>query len=115
VGNPWVAVLYLSGMGGIAAVRSETQSPEHKAADLLRAARLSGAAERLNHEHKVTLWNRLPELYGRWLETARSQMDAAAWDAAYAEGQAMTLDQALAYANSDPHAPPTDKKLGEQA
>jgi predicted ATPase len=100
VGNPWVAVLYLAGMGGIAAVRSQTESPEHKAADLLRAARLTGAADRLSHVHSVTLWNKLPDIYNRWLDSARSQMDAATWDAAVAEGQAMTLDQALAYASA---------------
>lgn len=103
VGNPWVAVLYLAGMGGIAAVRSQTQPPEQKAekaADLSRAARLSGASDRLTRKHAVTLWNRLPDIYNRWLEAARSQMDAAVWDAAYAEGRAMTLDQALAYAGN---------------
>ncbi len=34
----------------------------------------------------------------RNLAVARAQLDAAAWDAAWAEGKAMTLEQAIAYA-----------------
>ena len=33
--------------------------------------------------------------------TARAQVDDATWDAAWAEGRAMTLEQAIAYALED--------------
>jgi hypothetical protein len=36
--------------------------------------------------------------YERDVTTAHNQLDAAAWQAAWAEGQAMTLEQAITYA-----------------
>ncbi|HSH77162.1 MAG TPA: hypothetical protein VLA19_01370 [Herpetosiphonaceae bacterium] len=44
-------------------------------------------AERSKHERHVAI--------------ARAQMDEAAWQAAWAEGRAMTLEQAVAYALED--------------
>jgi hypothetical protein len=35
------------------------------------------------------------------IATARAAIDAVAWQAAWAEGRAMTLEQAIAYALSD--------------
>jgi predicted ATPase/DNA-binding CsgD family transcriptional regulator len=66
----------------------------------VRAARLWGAAERLSEiygghivrEGKATID------YERSLTAARSQVDEAAWRAAWAEGRAMSPEQAVEYA-----------------
>ena len=39
--------------------------------------------------------------YDRALAAARAQLDEAAWNAAWAEGRAMTLEQAVTYALED--------------
>ena len=66
-----------------------------------RAARLLGAGDVLAH---FDTWNdvKAPAAEHREIVvTARGQLDEAPWDAAWAEGQAMTLEQAIAYALSD--------------
>jgi glycine/D-amino acid oxidase-like deaminating enzyme len=63
-----------------------------------RAARLFGAAEELNE----AIQDPPPPAQRREIEqnmaTAQSQLEAARWEAAWAEGRAMTLEQAVAYA-----------------
>ncbi len=39
--------------------------------------------------------------YDRYVAAARAQLDDHAWAAAWAEGQAMTLERAIAYALED--------------
>jgi len=104
LGTPIFSILYLAGQAGIAALRSQTQPPDQKLADLLRVAHLWGASEHLYREHGVTLWFELPITSAQWLGASRAQVDAATWNAAFAEGQAMTLDQALAYVAADREA-----------
>ena len=36
-------------------------------------------------------------LFGPYIATARARLDEAAWEAAWAEGRAMTPEQAVAY------------------
>ena len=72
-----------------------------------RAARLWGAAAA---QHQALLGRPLPAHEGPTLaqaaESLRARLGAAAFDAAWAEGQAMTLEQAVAYALEDaPDAP----------
>jgi hypothetical protein len=78
----------LRGLGSLAALSARP----------MRAARLWGAAEQL----RVALGCRSAPAgqaaYQRARELAREQVGAAAFEAAWAEGQAFTLDQALAYA-----------------
>jgi DNA-binding CsgD family transcriptional regulator/tetratricopeptide (TPR) repeat protein len=67
-------------------------------ADVLRAARLSGAAAALLDavgaiEHSVSSVD-----VARGLEIARAALTAEEFDRAWAEGQAMSLEQAIAYA-----------------
>ena len=38
------------------------------------------------------------EMYERMLGSVRAQLDKATWEAAWAEGRAMSLEQAVAYA-----------------
>jgi DNA-binding CsgD family transcriptional regulator len=74
----------------------------------VRAARLWGAAERLSEisgghivrEGKSTID------YERTLTAARSQMEEAAWTAAWAEGRAMSPERAIEYALEQEEAAP---------
>ena len=64
----------------------------------IRAARLGGAAE-VQREHIQQVVPPVDrEEYERYLSGARAQCDTAAWNAAWAEGRAMPLEQAVAYA-----------------
>jgi non-specific serine/threonine protein kinase len=78
----------LSGLAGLAAAQGQ----------LVRAALLSGAASRLCELCGVPA-TRTQEGYIRGrLPGIRETLGTAAFDAAWAEGQAMTLEQAIAYA-----------------
>lgn len=65
-----------------------------------RAARLWGAAEILREEVGLPLspLGRAHYDYERYLSIARSQLDEEAWTAAWAEGKAMTQEEAIEYA-----------------
>jgi len=78
----------LMGLGAVAGAR---QRPE-------RAARLFGVAEALREaiSHPLPPVNRLD--YERAVAAARAQLDTAAFVVAWAEGRAMTLEQAVALA-----------------
>ncbi len=82
---------YLIGLAGIAGRQGQ---PE-------RAARLFGAVEpsaEANARHGEPFFPVHQRELDRDLAAARAQLDETAWAAAWAEGQAMTLEQALAYA-----------------
>ena len=68
-------------------------------------ARLAGVATALRR----SLGSALPpvdrEGHERYLAAARAHLDEAAWEAAWAEGRAMPLEQAIAYALEE-GAPP---------
>jgi DNA-binding CsgD family transcriptional regulator/tetratricopeptide (TPR) repeat protein len=71
-----------------------------------RAARLYGAAEALRLDIGAPLSPAdQPELE-RHLATARATLDAASWDAAWADGRAMTPEKAAEYALSEVRAAP---------
>ena len=59
-----------------------------------RSARLFGAAEALGYQ-QAPAERALREPY---LAAARSRLEEAAWEAAWAEGRAMTFEEAVAYA-----------------
>lgn len=67
-----------------------------------RAARLRGAAEALREaiSLSLSLWDHTPTDYEDQLAAARSQLDEAAWEAAWSEGRTMTSEQAVEYALS---------------
>ncbi len=79
------------GLEGLAAIATGTE-------DLIRAVRIFGAA----HAHRqASGWVHLDHQeasYQHDIAAARSQLSTAAWDAAWAEGSAMTLEQAVEYA-----------------
>jgi len=81
---PWC----LAGLGSVAALDEE---PE-------RAARLWGAAERLRQALGCRPAPAARATYERALATCRAQLGEEAFAAAWAEGQAMTLEQAIAEA-----------------
>jgi DNA-binding CsgD family transcriptional regulator/tetratricopeptide (TPR) repeat protein len=91
VGDTLNTVNGLEGMAVTARVQSETE----------RAARLWGAAEMLREAMGVPLRPDERAVYEPYMAEARSQLDAAAWEAALAEGRAMTLEEAVGYALSE--------------
>jgi predicted ATPase/DNA-binding SARP family transcriptional activator len=64
----------------------------------LWAARLFGAAAVLRELVSAPVPARRPAEYERQITAARAMLDAATFDAAWADGRAMTPDQAIAYA-----------------
>ena len=64
----------------------------------IRSARLWGAAAAL-YEGISTVFSPLERhLFGPYIAAAHARLDEAAWEVAWAEGQAMTTEQAVAYA-----------------
>ena len=66
--------------------------------DAERAVRLWGAAERQRQSIGCRPAPAARATYERAMAVARAQFDEATFAAAWAEGQAMTLEQAIAYA-----------------
>jgi predicted ATPase len=89
IGNRRGVIYCLSGLGGVAA----------KAGQLGRAARLFGAIQSLAGATSMLQYGIDRARYQRTLALARAEVkDEAAWIAAYAEGQALGLDQAIGLA-----------------
>jgi predicted ATPase/class 3 adenylate cyclase len=80
----------LTGLAGVAAARKQPA----------RAARLFGAAEALRAITGLGMWAAERADYERNLLAARPQLDDDTWEAALAEGRAMTIEQATEYALS---------------
>jgi predicted ATPase/DNA-binding CsgD family transcriptional regulator/transcriptional regulator with XRE-family HTH domain len=79
-----------------------------------RAARLFGAAEaRFEAAHGELFPAHRSEME-RDIAAARAQLDAATWEAAWAEGRAMSLEQAIAYALGEEALPDRDGPLDVQ-
>ena len=76
---------------GLAAVARAQHSPG-------RAARLFGAAEQLRESYSSPLRPNMRSQHERDVAAARAQVDEVTWEAAWAEGRAMALEQAIAYA-----------------
>ena len=99
LGNKWIASNSLEGLACISAAEGTSE----------RAARLFGATEALR---EAVGYQYIPE-EDAWREpylaAARSQLDEAAWDKAWAEGRAMPMEQAIEYALSEqkPTPPPS--------
>jgi DNA-binding NarL/FixJ family response regulator len=79
---------------------------------IVRAARLWGAEETLLEKLEDAVYTYVPDrgVHRSQVAAARSQVDEAAWAAAWIEGKAMGLDQVVKYAleqepASDPAAP----------
>jgi predicted ATPase/DNA-binding XRE family transcriptional regulator len=76
---------------------------------IVRAARLWGAAEALLEQTGVGASPYTPDraLYQSQVGAAHSQLDEAAWTKVWAEGRAMSREQAVEYAIERGEAPPT--------
>jgi non-specific serine/threonine protein kinase len=88
VRNRWVPMECLNGLGGLACVAQQYE----------RAARLFGAANQLRDALGYRSKPADQECYDHHTATTRAGLGEAAFAAAWAEGQAMTLDQAIDYA-----------------
>ncbi len=88
LGNKQGIAECLAGLGGWA---TAAQRP-------MRAARLFGATDALITTDGVPLAPADHAEHARDLAAVRSQLDEAAWQTAWAEGRAMSLEQAIAYA-----------------
>lgn len=84
----------LDGLAGVAAISNQ---PEH-------AARLAGAAEaqRQSMQDAIRALYRMP--HDPYLPIAQAQLDEEKFSAAWAEGMAMTVNQAIDYALAEPMA-----------
>ena len=93
----------------------------------VRSARLWGAAEALREDFGATFSPVERHFYGPYIDAARAQLDEERWEAAWAEGQAMTPEEAIEYALAEgneeeesptlhttpvPELPPTDSPSG---
>jgi non-specific serine/threonine protein kinase len=85
----------LQGASGLAVVRRQ----------FTRAVRLAGAAAAQGRRVGAPIGPAWAALHERWLGRARQELSADAFVAAWQEGQAMTLEQAIAYALSDNGGP----------
>jgi hypothetical protein len=63
-----------------------------------RVARLFGVVEMLDEVSSVDEEIASDELVGPYFATACSQLDETSWQEAWAQGRAMTLDEAISYA-----------------
>ena len=97
VGNAASIIMALAGLAGTSTATGEPD----------RAARLAGLVDVLCRTVGARLWHTLRPVYDRSIASARAQMYEArpgAWAKLYAEGQAMTMEQAIRYALEAPGA-----------
>jgi predicted ATPase/DNA-binding CsgD family transcriptional regulator len=106
LGDKWTASESLDGMACIAAAEGEAE----------RAARLFGAAEALGEEVDSQHMPEEDAWREPYLAAARSRLDEAAWDRAWAEGRAMPMEQAIKYALSEAkHLIPSSPELEQSS
>ena len=74
---------------------------------IVRAARLWGAEEALLEKLEDAVYTYVPDraLHRSQVSAARTQLDEAAWTAAWTEGRVMSLEQAVEYALEKEPAP----------
>jgi predicted ATPase/class 3 adenylate cyclase/Tfp pilus assembly protein PilF len=90
---PHGAAYPLMGLAGIAQVQGEPT----------RAARLLGAAQAMLEMSGAVLDTGARQDYERIVEAARAQLDGEAWRKASAEGQTMSMEEAIGYALGEPN------------
>ena len=82
----------------IASAQSQKQSPVEATAYMKRAARLLGAAEALRKISQSAMPSEEFVEYDRELSALEARLDRETFDAAWAEGRAMSMEPAIAYA-----------------
>jgi non-specific serine/threonine protein kinase len=104
---------WLAGLGCVEVMSGEAAGPGSEAGntDFCRGTRLLGAAEALREATAGVLpaWERAD--YERCVAAAREALGEAAFAAAWAEGRALSLDEAVAYALEEVAAAP-ENRLG---
>jgi hypothetical protein len=88
-------------VGGDLLIPNTLQALASTAVDLAeaeRVARLFGVVEMLDEVSSVDEEIASDELVGPYFATARSQLDETSWQEAWAQGRAMTLEEAISYA-----------------
>jgi non-specific serine/threonine protein kinase len=75
----------------------------------VHSARLWGANEALRESIGATFSPVEAYFYGPYIDAARAQLDEETWEAAWAEGQAMTQEEAIEYALSEEEEPALSK------
>jgi hypothetical protein len=108
LGDRWQTALALEVVAGLAAVQG--QRPDDTQPGGLRAARLFGAVEALRETRGAPVLPQNREYYQRRVAVARAQLDETAFAAAWAEGRAMTLEQAVADALNTTSSAATDSQ-----
>ena len=98
----WGICIVLAMMAVVAAERGQSE----------RAARLFGAEQALRDATGSTMNVRWREVRERGLQSARSALAEEAFAAIWAEGHAMTREQAIAHALEDTSGPHTDQAPG---
>ena len=90
LGNKAEMAFDLAGLGGVAAAEGRPA----------RAARLLASAESIftTIGISISMWPYRVADYDRWVALARAQLDEAAFSSAWAEGRALTVQAAIAYA-----------------
>jgi predicted ATPase len=94
----------LAGFAGVEAVESQVAAGSVEEGEMgqsrkaLRAARLFGAYDALRGATDAPLWPAERADYSRNVAIVRAQVDEAAWERAWQEGQAMSMEQAIEYA-----------------
>lgn len=101
LGDKQAVAACLSGLAGVATARGQTQGSEWRERALRYAARLFGAADALLQAVGASLGHTDRAEYERNVATVRAQLGDEAFAAAWAQGQALTLEQAVAEALRD--------------
>jgi tetratricopeptide (TPR) repeat protein len=81
--------------------QGRVKDPPQRLEDLQRAAQLFGSAQALRAPIGSVMDLVDQPKYAHWIDSMRAQLDEATFDAAWAKGQKMTVDQAVEYALSD--------------
>jgi len=84
----WTIPCGLEGLGAVAAAQGAGA----------QAARLWGAAEAIREASELPMDATDAPDNTRWITTARARFESAAFEAAWMEGRAMSVEQAIAYA-----------------
>jgi len=100
LGDRWRIAQVLDGFAGLAAAQSQLE----------RSVRLAGAAAVLRETLSAPLPGPLRTVLDRWLEPARIALSREAYDDAWMQGRAMTVDQAIAYALEGSPAAPSEAR-----
>jgi hypothetical protein len=92
VENPYPVLLSLAGLASVAGVRVKGNMEKAQ-----RAARIFGSVEALLEAKSIRLDPMETDKYLPYIAVARTQLDETTWEAAWAEGSHMNLEEAVTY------------------